>query len=423
MGAPDRGVVDDALRVVPHPVRVDHPTAGPLGDAQHQPVGRIGYPGQQLHGRLAVPTRPVLPDKIMIGADTAGRDDDRPGADREIVDHVSRRALPAGGGGRFQHLAGHSGDAPAVADEFGHPVAESELYAAGPDMLGDPAHEWGQQPWPGSPGEVEPRYGVAMLACLVAAALGPLHDREECDTFLAEPGPLLARRESQVGLGPQPGPVIFGPVEPGGPEPVRCRKFRRVLDAEPALLRRVHQEKPAERPPGLAAETGRTLLVDDDHRPPGVRRLGRGDQPGQPRSDHNDVRLRHALTLSHRAAADMPTTRSSERPTVSPPIRHRKTAFTGRQWGRMIPWTCRYHGELSVAHEIIPSGEMPVCLPPVAFLAVTPGGRKTHAVHQRGSLQTSAGDPAAIPAAVLVRRCDRGDGVCRPAVDLSLIHI
>ena len=41
---PHRRVVDDALRVVPHPVGVDHPAAGPLGDAEHQAVGRIRAP-------------------------------------------------------------------------------------------------------------------------------------------------------------------------------------------------------------------------------------------------------------------------------------------------------------------------------------------------------------------------------------------
>ena len=48
---PDRGVVDDPLRVVPHPVRVDHPAAGPLGDLEHRAVDEVRHAGD--HGTAA----------------------------------------------------------------------------------------------------------------------------------------------------------------------------------------------------------------------------------------------------------------------------------------------------------------------------------------------------------------------------------
>jgi len=93
----------------------------------------------------------------------------------------------------------------------------------------------------------------AGLAGLVAAALGPADDRKETQAPRAQPGPLLAGGEINIGLGPLPRPKILVAVEGSGAKPVLQRKIVRVANTEAPLLRRVDQEEAAERPEGLAA--------------------------------------------------------------------------------------------------------------------------------------------------------------------------
>jgi hypothetical protein len=58
--------------------------------------------------------------------------------------------------------------------------------------------------------------------------------------------------------------VIFRAIEPGGTEPILQRKIAAVMDAQAALLGRVDEEQPAERPERLAAERCLRFLVEDD---------------------------------------------------------------------------------------------------------------------------------------------------------------
>ena len=141
----------------------------------------------------------------------------------------------------------------------------------------------------------------------VAAALGPADDREEPDALLLEPGPLLPRRELQVGLGPLARPVVLGAVEAGGAEPVLAGQLQGVVHPQPALLRGVDEEQPAEGPPGLAAEGRLGLLVEEDHPLAGVGQLGGGDQAGQPRPHDDDVGLGAAALGAHGRDASGPT--------------------------------------------------------------------------------------------------------------------
>jgi hypothetical protein len=153
----------------------------------------------------------------------------------------------------------------------------------------------------GAPRDVEPGYGVARADRPVSASLGPADDGEEADAALAQPRALLAGGEFQVRLCPLAGPFVLFAVEPGVAEPVLCRELERILDAHPALFRRVDEEQPAERPPGLSADIGPRLLVDEDHAATGSRRFRGGDEARQPPSDHQDIcgqgRGRHVFSV------------------------------------------------------------------------------------------------------------------------------
>jgi len=50
---------------------------------------------------------------------------------------------------------------------------------------------------------------------------------------------------------------------------------------------------------GLTAEGLRPFLLDDEHTPPGIGRLGCGHQPGEPGPDYDDVGVHvHPLSLA-----------------------------------------------------------------------------------------------------------------------------
>jgi len=72
--------------------------------------------------------------------------------------------------------------------------------------------------------------------CEVAAALGPLHQREPTDVKIMKPAAFLLAGEVYVSLSPLPRPVILCSVEPGTAEPVRHRQLFGVPDPEAALL-------------------------------------------------------------------------------------------------------------------------------------------------------------------------------------------
>ena len=88
--------------------------------------------------------------------------------------------------------------------------------------------------------------------------------------------------------------MVVVAVEARRPHPVlQCEIVG--IDAEPALLGRVHQEESAERPKGLSAKALLAFLIDDDDALAGICDLGCCDQSRQSTADHDYV-----CDLSHR---------------------------------------------------------------------------------------------------------------------------
>ena len=248
------------------------------------------------------------------------------------LDLGARARLAAGDVAGLEHRAAHAGDRAAGDDQLGDPVPEAQLDQAGVDRGAHPAGERLDDAGPGAPDDVEAGHRVAVPGGGVAAALGPADHREEPDALLLEPGPLLPRRELQVGLGPLPGPVVLGAVEAGGAEPVLPGELQRVVHAQPALLRGVDEEQPAEGPPGLAAEGRLGLLVDQDHPLAGVGQLGGGDQAGQPApttttsvSSCSPLSVLTGATLAGRPRP-APSPRGATRPAGAGPLADRRAA-------------------------------------------------------------------------------------------------
>nr|BFE71490.1 hypothetical protein GCM10020092_047910 [Actinoplanes digitatis] len=103
-------------------------------------------------------------------------------------------------------------------------------------------------------------------------------------------------RELHVGLGPLARPVVLVAVEGGAAEPVLPGQVGAVAHAHPALLGRVDQEEPAERPERLPAEALLGLLVEQEHLSSGVGQFGCRGQAGKARA-HDDHICVHAPTL------------------------------------------------------------------------------------------------------------------------------
>jgi len=107
----------------------------------------------------------------------------------------------------------------------------------------------------------------------------------------AQPFALLAGGEGDIGFRPAPRPQILVAIETGRARPILQREFGTVLDAEPALFRRIDQEQSAERPERLAAETLLAFLIDHDDALAGVGDFGGCDQARKASADHNNVRF------------------------------------------------------------------------------------------------------------------------------------
>src|SRR6185436_16470176 len=110
-------------------------------------------------------------------------------------------------------------------------------------------------------------------------------DGEKPHTPRAEPRAFFPRGPGDVRLRPAEWPTIFIAIEAGGAHPVLQRELVRVANAEPALLRRVHEEETTERPERLATERLLGLLVDDEYPAAGVRNLHGSDEPREPGTD------------------------------------------------------------------------------------------------------------------------------------------
>src|SRR5690606_4812470 len=90
------------------------------------------------------------------------------------------------------------------------------------------------------------------------------------------------------------GPEVLVAVEARGAGPVLPGELERVLDAHAPLLGRVHEEEPAEGPPGLPAEARLRLLLEDRDALARVDELCGGDEPREPRPDDDRVAFARA---------------------------------------------------------------------------------------------------------------------------------
>lgn len=148
-----------------------------------------------------------------------------------------------------EDLGAHPGDGAAGRHEPGDAVAEPDAKQPGAARVDGCADEGLEDAGASAPGDVEAGNGVAVPACGVAAALGPLDEREPAH-------------------------------------------------AEAPLLEGVDEEEPAEGPLGLSAERGVGFLLEDPH-VPSLRGEGRGgDEAGEARADDEDVVVGHALEIS-----------------------------------------------------------------------------------------------------------------------------
>ncbi len=296
---PHRVPVAQPLGVVPHPVGVDDPAAGALGDAEHPPVDVGGHPGDHPRRRPAEPLGPRPANEVVVAADAAARDDDGLGGDLEVADLGAAARPPALDVVVLEHGAAHPGDDAAGLDEGVDAVPEGEGHQAPGHALADPSLEGRDDAGTGAPREVEARHRVAVAVGAPVAPLGPADDGEEPVPLLVEPGPLLPGREVEVGLGPLARPEVLLPVELRRSEPVLPGQLEAVGDPHPSLLRAADEEEPAEAPPGLAADRLLALLVDEHDAPSGVDELSGGDEPGQAGSDDDDVGLHGSLPVGH----------------------------------------------------------------------------------------------------------------------------
>jgi hypothetical protein len=303
---PDRVPVVQPLGVVPHAVAVDQARAGGGGDVEHPAVDVGGHAGDHVPRRSAQPLRPVAADQVVVAADAAGRDDHRLRGQLE-----SRADLPAGGDTArgmvvFQQSAAHAGDRIAGHDEFVDAVPVMEGQQVPLDRPARADDERLDHSGATTPGEVEARHRIAVAVRAQAAAFGPADQRCQRDAVAVEPAAFLTGGPLDVGASPahRPGVLVVKAVELGAALPVGPGQVERVLDAKVALLWRADQEQPAERPPGLPAEVGRVLLIDERDPAAGAGQLVRGDQPGQPVSDDNNVSIHaHVRTSPRRPAA------------------------------------------------------------------------------------------------------------------------
>ncbi len=210
-------------------------------------------------------------------------------AQRELADDLARTALASFHRIGLQDRTGNSIDAAVMGGEAIDTVAEFERQQSRFFRLAGKPFERFDDAGPCAPGHVEPRHRIAVAHGVIAAAFGPADYRKNTVSDPPQPAAFFAGGEGEIGLRPTPRPEVFVAVETGRAHPVLMRQVVTVLDAKPALLGRIDQKQPAERPEGLAAKALFTFLIDHNDPLAGRRDLGRGNKAGEPRAHHDDV--------------------------------------------------------------------------------------------------------------------------------------
>ena len=184
MPAPDRRVILDAFRVVPHAVGIDDVAAARPDDVEHQPVDVIRHARDHVLRRLAQSLRPMAPHQLVIAADAARGHDDRLRAQRERSREAPRARLPALRIVGFEQVALHAIDGAAGPGQRRDAVAEAQRDEPALRGRAHAAHERLEHARPGAPGDMEARHRVAVSGRQIAAALGPADDRENLQALL-----------------------------------------------------------------------------------------------------------------------------------------------------------------------------------------------------------------------------------------------
>ena len=302
---PHRVPVSDAFGVVPHPITVDEARARVRGDLEHAPVDVGGHPRQHRTRRLAEIRRPPAPHEVVVATDATARDDDRRRRELEPADDVAVRRDTALRVVGSEDAAAHAGDGASTTvgrgldDEFVDAMTVRERQQApglGIERLLD---EGAAHARAGAPRDVEAGHRVAVTPGATVASLGPPDHWRELDSVLAQPLPLAAGRPLDVGARPALSPDVLTEgltgrvrltleaVPLGAAAPVLPRELEAVAHPQAALLGRVDEEQPTERPVRLSAQIGAILLLDDDDAAPPRRQFGRRDETCQPRA-HDD---------------------------------------------------------------------------------------------------------------------------------------
>lgn len=135
----------------------------------------------------------------------------------------------------------------------------------------------------GAPDDVVARQRVRR-ALTEAAALDPVHRRQEAQALTQQPVVDLRARTLDAALRPGQRPLV-GWIDLAEAQPVAQRHFGAVRHAHTRLQRRADQRHPAKSPARQPAETLRGIAVDQRHRHPrAARRAPSPCRPGRRRS-------------------------------------------------------------------------------------------------------------------------------------------
>src|SRR5215813_3667846 len=128
-----------------------------------------------------------------------------------------------------------------------------------------------------APGDMPSGYCVAGT---INASLRPIDQRQKRDFFVGEEFEDEFQRILAIELAPQPRPGIAGFVTSNA-LPVAPGQLRRVLDAQPPLMRRVDHVDAAEGLFGQAAQVFPRVFVNEQDAAPGRQQLVSRHQAGQ----------------------------------------------------------------------------------------------------------------------------------------------
>src|SRR6202165_4531384 len=141
---------------MPHPVAVDQPRAGGLGDADTPAVDMFRHPGDVAFRRFPEAFRPVLPHQIVIAAEAAGGDDHGLRAQREVAGDFTRAAFSPLDMIRVEDPSAYAIDGGVGARQRRDTVTEPECQLSGRLRLAGAPLERLDDAGAGAPGDMKP---------------------------------------------------------------------------------------------------------------------------------------------------------------------------------------------------------------------------------------------------------------------------